>query len=36
VSPYWPGTVCWVGDDGEPELHHMLDELDREELEGDG
>jgi predicted phosphodiesterase len=35
VSPYWPGTVCWVGDDGEPELHHMLDELDREELEGD-
>ena len=36
VSPYWPGTVCWVDDDGEPELRHLLDELDPEELEGDG
>ena len=27
VSPYWPGTVCFVGDDGEPELRHLLDEL---------
>jgi predicted phosphodiesterase len=32
TSPYWPGTVCWVGDDGDPELVHLLDGLGREEL----
>jgi hypothetical protein len=36
VSPYWPGTICVVGDDGDPELRHLLDELDRSELGGDG
>jgi predicted phosphodiesterase len=36
VSPYWPGTVCVVGDEGEPELRHLLDDLSREELAGDG
>ena len=36
VSPYWPGTVCWVGDEGEPELRHLLDELGPDELAGDG
>jgi predicted phosphodiesterase len=35
VSPYWPGTVCWIGDEGEPELHHLLDDLEPDEL-GDG
>jgi predicted phosphodiesterase len=32
VSPYWPGTLCVVSDTGEPELHHLLDGLGREEL----
>ena len=36
VSPYWPGTVCWVGDEGEPELRHLLDGLGPDELAGDG
>jgi hypothetical protein len=36
VSPYWPGTICIVGDEGEPELRHLLDELSREDLDGDG
>ena len=31
-SPYWPGTVCFVDDEGEPELVHALDDLSREEL----
>jgi predicted phosphodiesterase len=34
VSPYWPGTICIVGDDGEPELRHLLDDLSRDELAG--
>ena len=29
VSPYWPGTMCVVADEGEPELRHLLDELSR-------
>ena len=33
TSPYWPGTVAVVGDDGPPELRHLLDDLDRTELE---
>jgi predicted phosphodiesterase len=36
VSPYWPGTICVVGDEGEPELRHLLDDLSREQLGGDG
>jgi predicted phosphodiesterase len=36
VSPYWPGTICIVGDTGEPELRHLLDELAPDELAGDG
>jgi predicted phosphodiesterase len=35
VSPYWPGTVCFVGDEGEPELRHLLDGLSRAELADD-
>ena len=35
VSPYWPGTVCLLGDDGEPELRHVLDALEPAELERD-
>ena len=31
VSPYWPGTICVVGDEGEPELRHLLDDS-REQL----
>ncbi len=32
-SPYWPGTVAFVDDDGPPRLEHLLDELDaREDL----
>jgi hypothetical protein len=36
VSPYWPGTICVVGEEGEPELRHVLDDLSRSELDGDG
>jgi hypothetical protein len=32
VSPYWPGTLCVISDAGAPELHHLLDDLSREEL----
>jgi len=35
VSPYWPGTVCFVGDDGDPELRHLLDDLAPDELDRD-
>ena len=31
-SSYWPGTVCLLEDEGEPELHHLLDGLSREQL----
>lgn len=31
-SPYWPGTIAVVEDDGPPELRHLLDEHDRSEL----
>jgi predicted phosphodiesterase len=31
-SPYWPGTVCFVEDEGPPRLEGVLDELDRSEL----
>jgi predicted phosphodiesterase len=31
-SPYWPGTVCLLDDEGEPQLVHTLDELERDEL----
>jgi predicted phosphodiesterase len=33
-SPYWPGTLAIVDDDGPPELVHSLDGLSREELAG--
>jgi predicted phosphodiesterase len=32
VSPYWPGTLCLVGDEGPPQLVGLLDELEPEEL----
>jgi predicted phosphodiesterase len=32
VSPYWPGTICIVGDEGEPELRHVLDDMEPEQL----
>jgi predicted phosphodiesterase len=35
VSPYWPGTICIVGEDGDPELRHLLDDLDRDALTAD-
>jgi predicted phosphodiesterase len=31
-SPYWPGTICFVEDEGDPELVHSLDELSRDQL----
>jgi predicted phosphodiesterase len=31
-SPYWPGTVAVLDDDGPPELRHLLDDLSRTEL----
>jgi predicted phosphodiesterase len=31
-SPYWPGTVAFV-DDGAPTLRHLLDDLERPQLE---
>jgi hypothetical protein len=31
-SPYWPGTICFLGQEGEPELHHTLDQLSRADL----
>lgn len=34
-SPYWPGTICFVDDGGEPRLEGLLDELSRDELAGD-
>jgi Calcineurin-like phosphoesterase len=33
TSPYWPGTIALVSDAGEPTLRHLLDELERAELE---
>jgi predicted phosphodiesterase len=33
-SPYWPGTICFLGDEGEPELLHALDDLGRADLAG--
>jgi len=33
-SPYWPGTVAVLEDDGQPELHHLLDDRSRAELRG--
>jgi predicted phosphodiesterase len=33
-SPYWPGTIAVVEDDGSPELRHVLDAHSREELRG--
>ena len=32
ASPYWPGTIAVLEDDGAPELVHLLDSLSREEL----
>ena len=33
-SPYWPGTICFLEDDGDPQLVHLLDDLTRAELAG--
>ena len=35
VSPYWPGTLAIVEDSGPPQLHHLLDDLSREDLAAD-
>jgi hypothetical protein len=35
VSPYWPGTVAVIEDEGPPELLHLLDGLSRAELAGE-
>ena len=32
-SPYWPGTVVFVDDDGPPRMEHLLDDWTREDLE---
>jgi predicted phosphodiesterase len=32
-SPYWPGTVVFVEDDGPPRLEHLLDDWTREDLD---
>jgi hypothetical protein len=34
-SPYWPGTICFVDDEGPPRLEGLLDELSRGELAGE-
>jgi predicted phosphodiesterase len=31
-SAYWPGTICLLDDEGEPELRHALDDLTRDQL----
>ena len=33
-SPYWPGTVALLEDDGSPQLRHLLDDRSRDELRG--
>jgi predicted phosphodiesterase len=33
-SPYWPGTIAVVEEEGAPRLEHLLDGLTREELAG--
>jgi predicted phosphodiesterase len=33
-SPYWPGTICFVDDEGPPRLEGLLDDLSRDELAG--
>ena len=33
-SPYWPGTVAVLEDDGPPELRHLLDDRSRTDLRG--
>jgi hypothetical protein len=33
-SPYWPGTVALIEDDGSPQLRHLLDDRSRTELRG--
>jgi hypothetical protein len=33
-SPFWPGTIVLVDDDGPPRHRHLLDEWTREELAG--
>jgi hypothetical protein len=34
-SPYWPGTIAFLDDEGDPELRHTLDDLGREDLAGE-
>jgi predicted phosphodiesterase len=34
VSPYWPGTVAIVEDEGPPQMRNLLEGLSREELAG--
>jgi hypothetical protein len=33
-SPYWPGTIAVVEDEGPPRLEHLLDDFSRAELAG--
>jgi UDP-2,3-diacylglucosamine pyrophosphatase LpxH len=32
-SPYWPGTVAWIGDDGPPELQNLLPDVELREVQ---
>ena len=34
-SAYWPGSICVIDDEGEPELRHVLDRLTRDQLGAD-
>jgi predicted phosphodiesterase len=34
-SPYWPGTIVFVDDEGPPRLEGLLDDSSRDELAGD-
>ena len=34
-SAYWPGSICVIDDEGEPELLHVLDRLTRDQLGAD-
>ena len=35
-SPYWPGTVAVLEDDGPPELRHLLDGMSHSDFRGRG
>jgi predicted phosphodiesterase len=33
LSPYWPGTVAWVGEDGPPELQNLLQDIELQRVQ---